>query len=97
MSKKAHTSSESGLLRKSDVRYKDESEIATYKSEYSMVSSSDPYPQTTMKVARSVKSDTEYSAKFSLNISKISREETNYKINRKLAGKHLETISSKNE
>ena len=97
MRRKAHTSSESGFLIRSDVRYKNESEITTYKSEHTMVSSSDPYPQTTMKVAHSRRNDTEYSAKFSLNISKISREETNYKINRKLAGKHLETISSKND
>ena len=97
MKEKSHTSSASGILKGTNVRYKKEPEVVTFIAAHSKVSSTDPYPQTTMKVSRSMKSGREYSAKFSLNISKISREETNCKINRKLAGKDLETISTKNE
>lgn len=97
MIKEAHTSSTSGFFEKSSARYKNESKVTTFRVPLSSVSSNDPYPPTTMKVARNMKGCSKYSPKFSLNISKISREETNYKINRRLAGKPLETISTKND
>jgi hypothetical protein len=93
----AHTSSSSGVFERENVKYKKESEIKTFKAQKNNISSSDPYPATTIKIARNMKRDTKYSAKFSLNILKIAREENNYKINQKLTGNESETISTKND
>ena len=97
MKKEAHTSSASGYVERSNVKYESESEIFTFKAQQSNVSSGDPYPAATIKIARNMKNDIKYSPKFSLNIPSILREETNYKINRGLAGKDSETISTKND
>jgi hypothetical protein len=95
MKKNDNSSSVSDLM--SDINYKNASEINTFKAKNSTVSSSEPYPTTTMKVTHNIRGDVEYSPKFSLNISNTSREEANYKLNQRLAGKDIITVSTKND
>ena len=97
MKKEAHISSSSGAFERSSVQYKKESEVSTYKAHHRSVSSCEPYPATTMKVTHTEKGNEKYSAKFSVNIPKINREEANYRINQRLSGKRVESISTKNE
>ncbi|WP_419660490.1 hypothetical protein [Desulfosarcina variabilis] len=96
MNDKAHTSSKSDFSSRSGVTYKNESDVPTFRAQSSKVTGSSPYPPTVMKVARGVTEGSDYSVSFSINVSKMSRQESNYKINNKLSGKYQE-VSTKND
>jgi hypothetical protein len=57
-------------------------------------SSNEPYPALTIRITRNIK-DT-YSPKFVLNIPKMLQEEANLIANRKLSGKDIFTVSTRN-
>ena len=95
--KDPHLSSASDYDSRSNVQYRNEKEVSTFIAHTSIDSTSLPYPHTTIKIDRSAAAKASHSAKFKINISKMSREESNFRLNQKLSGKKITSVSSGNE
>ncbi len=97
MKKDAHISSSSNISKPNNTTYKNESEIRTFNKKDSNNSTNIPYYASTIKTLRNIQDSEGYSTKLYLNLSKISKQEANYKLNQRLAGKDNNHISTKNE
>lgn len=96
MNREAHVSSASNYRLSSGVKYRKEKEVKTFELREKVGSHGNPDAAITWKVSRgSVKSKS--SAHFALNLSKISKEEDNYRLNRKLSGKRIIAVSTQSE
>jgi hypothetical protein len=94
--RKVHVHVSSGSTHNSlkDVKYCNEKTIGTFAPKGNPSSSAVISPVATWEVAHVVRGDKRTSARFTLNLKKISEEEGNYRINMQLRGeREVETSS----
>lgn len=92
-----HISSAHRKSSKQKIEYRDEREIRTFVPDTCASSSSLPYPETTLKRSKSSTQNSTHSARIKMDIPKISREESYYRLNQKLRGKMTTGSESGNE